>query len=56
MKNTFKDMRKYTKCILWLFVIECNLDEAGDLDRYGQLIFIKKSLSLLATFGDMGIQ
>ena len=55
MKNTFKDMRKYTKCILWLFVIECNLDEAGDLDRYGKLIFIKQSLSLLATFGVIGI-
>ena len=55
MKNTFKDMRKYTKCILWLFVIECNLDEAGDLDRYGKLIFIKNDLLLLAAFGDIGI-
>ena len=49
-------MCKYTKCILWLFVIEHNLDKYGDLDRYGKLILIKKSLSLPATFGDMGIQ
>jgi len=49
-------MCKYTKCILWLFVIEHNLDKYGDLDRYGKLIFIKKKgLSLLATFGVIGI-